>query len=328
MSAVYDAWTDRVRPEKALARDIIFDEVGQCRSALFMPAASCLCIRRALHYRVINRRSHLVAVECDHAIARRMRRTLRKLNLTAAVHESMLHSVMLTEPLDFAFIDLNGALDRRTAVWINRHLSVHLAPDAVVAVTLAHAWRNNQFLPLCYDYLMTQQRPLLMAIADELPCSDYDIVTTVALFRALFHDWSFHVDFRLKYRDHGSVPMTAYRFYDFRRQPTVPHLEEIATTLLASPGNVTGGAMPVSRAPPAPARVKMEKPMTGSTAAAHKAWETRRKNAGATNVEAPKPVRKPNGLTAGQKAAATRKANAKTRTVKRRTAIKKTRANG
>ena len=233
---MFDAWTERVRPEKALARDIIFDQVGRCRTALFMPAASCLCIKRALHYRVINRRTEIVAVERDPVIARAMRRTLRKLDLTATVHISMLHSVTLSKPLDFAFVDLNGVLDRRTALWLSQHLSANLAPDAVVAITLAHAWRNNRFLPFCHDYLIMQQRPFVMAIADELACSDLDIVTTVALFRVLFHAWSFHVDFRLKYRDHGSVPMTAYRFYDFRRQNAVSNLGEIVNALLTGPG--------------------------------------------------------------------------------------------
>jgi len=210
-------WDTMARPEKALARDYIFDSLGRHQSGLFLPAGQCLCVRKALDYGVLDRDSHIVAVERDVDVAHIMRRTLATLPVSSTVHEGQLHTLQLDQPLDLAFIDLNGLLDANIARWVYHELAPNLSPDAAVIFTLAHSWRNNRFMPNCQRYLLRHRYEFVDALADELSCHDMDLVCTVALFRVLFHGWSFKTAYRLRYRDQGSVSMDAYRLYDFTK---------------------------------------------------------------------------------------------------------------
>lgn len=276
-------WDARTRPEKDLARDQVFLGLGRVQTALFLPAEKCLCVKRAIEHGVIDDRTRLLAVERDPAVAQRMEKNLHAIGVRATVIRSWLHTTRLPISVDLAFLDFNGVIDLRTARWLANHLAARLNKNATVIFTLAHAWRNNRFMPRCHDLLLSQHRQLVGDIAEELDTDNLDIVCMIAVFRTIFSDWEFRVDYRLKYRDRCSVPMTVYRLYGFgKRKVASGSLEAIRSTLLQEKGENPHSACTVLDAPRLTTKMRTigrkDSQMTGSSDAAYKAWETRRRN--------------------------------------------------
>jgi hypothetical protein len=192
----------------------------------------------------------------------------------STLHEGWLHTMKLPQPLDYVHIDLNGTITTDVGRWINGELSDHLKPGCVFCVTQEFCWRYNKwirgfreevinkFLPVYNDFRF---KHLLIGKSK----IDYYLTFPPFLVACLLRNWRLSV---LKpYRYFDTVDMVLFRFIAHERQ----------TPCLPNPFGRTqafcGLFVPFSPLRKEPVMAK-KKSKAARSAAANKAWATRREN--------------------------------------------------
>lgn len=336
------------REQKEAARTLAVTAFGEISdSALMLPASDMYCVRKAIETGLFDQDTRVVCIERDAEIFREMALTAEQIPVETRLLHGELHELVLSENFDYAFFDFNGQLTLPVVAWLDRVFSGHITSGATVAFTSLYAHRNNQFIHSFHRFVASPEisSELWQTSFDYLGIADETIAMYLLLFRFLFIDYDFIVETPVKYRDTQSMLLFILR--DFRPgNPKVSaeareSFEKFLNSQLASMETCGMGAKLVSK----------------GTAAALKAWKTRRKNATAmarkrSNAAQKAPrtkkrndrsdaakkawdTRRGNGativvdeahyggLTAQQKAARTRKRNATILATKRSNAAKK-----
>lgn len=142
-------WKDKnARPLKQISRQMATDFPLRT-SALFMPADQLKCVETAEQQGMISKdHTSLLLVERNPSRYKAMKRkvTSRGWGPQSDMRQQELSSCEIPFMLDYAWIDLNGAVNEDVAMWIQEELSSSLVEGAVVCLTQEYCWRSNRWL--------------------------------------------------------------------------------------------------------------------------------------------------------------------------------------
>lgn len=277
------------RDKKQASREYVIGDYLQEHAAIFMPGwdeeagQAGQDIRTGIDTGSLDLSKRLIIVERDEAIAPLIEQDIRSLGFAdVRMHVGELADLDLTgERVDFAFIDLFGALDEKLCRWMRDQLAPVLTMGGTVGLTMAFARRNNHFMAEAERIYRDDFAPFTSKMRAHYQITGHQRLVPVMLMRAAFNDHSFAYHPLMKYQD-TTFSMLTYLFTDFRKVAGTngsPPLNAVINLLKPKEGDVT---------------------MTDDrSSAAHKAWDTRRAKAEAEKRSA-----------AANKAWATRRAQA------------------
>lgn len=285
-------WTADERPEKDGVRKFIFDGVGWRDTSLWLPGEDLACIHTAMQSGVLDSDSHIIAVERDPDVARRIRQQLPHCGMSWHLHEGELHSLTLPEDvrLDYAFIDLLGYLNTDICRWMNDVMIKHMTDDFSLAVTHLYALRNSHMLRKARSLFQTTYRELYMSFVDQVEIYNKNVLLPMALLKCIFRKFDFEFLWGTKYRDTRNS-MCVFRLVKFRQisRPVWPHISNFYEADDDATHNPKRKDVPMPRtstttrsaAARKAVRTKRERERERAallSARALKAWKTRRAN--------------------------------------------------
>ena len=142
-------WTNR--EQKAEMREHAMPP-SPVRNSLWMPGGSCLCVKEALSRDLLVPDGNHYFVERDPDIAVSIKRFIqsRSWRREPILHVGELSNLDLPQPLDYAFFDFLGGLDKSVAEWLHE---VELTDGGSLSFTFAYGWRRNLFMERCKEVL-------------------------------------------------------------------------------------------------------------------------------------------------------------------------------
>ena len=175
------------------------------------------------------------------------------------IHTGELHDLRLANKIDYAFLDLTGGITKDVAGWVENGLQHMLRPKARVAFTLAYGWRTNQYMYDMQSYIKEHDPKGLRRLSEALKIDKKPILVYVYVLRSIFSQWDFSLDQTVWYQD-SQQSMLLFRLHDFVRRSATMKMADVGVKMQGVIGRCCGQAKKRS-------------------AAAHKAWETRRAEA-------------------------------------------------
>jgi len=252
-----------------------------CTSSIWLPGHMSrdedglhggMCVREALDRGLIDPNGHHVFVERDKDTASTIAEHLLSLPIwkhTPHLHIGGIHDLILERPIDYAFFDLTAALDWKVAEWLQEHLQHHLATSACLSFTLAYGWRNNKFMYACQERLNYFSE----IVGNELEIDDPIFSLYQTLFITTFNEFHFKIKRPIKYQDTINS-MILFRLRNLRpRKKSVPFLISELVQKRRTQMNRSAAALKAWET----RRKKTAELKAKRSAAARKAWKTRRK---------------------------------------------------
>lgn len=216
------------RPLKQQARSFALRDLSPRMHSLWMPAAECICIGEAVKLGILDRSSHIIAVEREEPIYRAMVAQLHKFRFdhVLPLHRE-LSDVQLTDKLDFVNLDFCGTLTEDVAIWTNIHLTQYLADNCTIVLTCRFGWRNNHFMAHAERRFMTRYRVLAEEVTTETSSRHENEIIPLLVFLSAIRDYTANIT-ALRYRDFvdpvqgnaegWGLPMMLYRLDNVRRR--------------------------------------------------------------------------------------------------------------
>lgn len=140
-------WNDVRRQNKAFARQLGMG-FSPRKSALLLPGNVAVELAVGEQCGFFTRETCFYVAEHHPEYARQLKQVLNIAGWTpnCVLHEGGLHTMKLSQPLDYAHIDLNGTIGADIGGWMATEFSKQLTPGAVVCLTQEFCWRNNQWI--------------------------------------------------------------------------------------------------------------------------------------------------------------------------------------
>jgi len=258
------------------------------KNGIWLPGKGCQCIKQAIAEKKVylNKGRQILVEEYGH-VAEAIKKEMRKYawRTPPTVHQGMLHSLKLDEPIDYAFFDFFGAIDRRTAYWIQTELAPKLAEGADLVFTFAYGRVQgcNRFINEAQNLFYgddEEYNDLSYKLSEQLNLSDTNILLYHCIIKSLFSQFDFQIKQAFKYRDTHLDPsgirrgnsMVLLRYSNFKR---TERRDGWPAIIIDPP--------PIRKAPRVvktkvlKTKVKTTKTKSSFSLRAKKAWETRRK---------------------------------------------------
>lgn len=270
------------RPLKNLARMFALD-VGPKKSVLMLPGKSALDVKAAIEKGIITSRTRCLFVERDEETAEQLKSQLESLKGMPnnwRIHQGNLESVVLTEPVDYAFLDLCGPITFDIVQWLDQELSPHLMTGSDLVINFAYGHRHcsfgkelREFFDTADDDIVQYQRNVSLQFGQTI-VGDPTAVRIVCLLKSIFWNYRYECPPPLKYKDRDKVhSMLTVRFNDMCRCETNELTLAMHRLLEFVYSRTTKGRAMAS----VTKHVKRDRHKT-MVAAGFKSWETRREN--------------------------------------------------
>jgi hypothetical protein len=267
-------WNSEDRPQKEIARARALSDLGRLGSCLFLPAGGGFCVEKALSIGAIDLRTRLFFAERDESVAVEIRGGVmsKPWEVEPVLHVGELCDMVLPCNLDYAFLDFMGMLDRRVAFWMEGSLMPRLNPGASLALTFSFGRRNNQF-PLEMDRILeTKMPPVFHDEIYHLGKTPESILVNIAILKCVMSGYSFRIEKPWHYKD-SRRSMVLYRLHNIRRDvaSSYPRLNSLGVTMSEASVSCRSEAAYKSHE-----TRRRNAEFDKRSAAATKAWETRR----------------------------------------------------
>jgi hypothetical protein len=212
------------RPNKDYTRSLATQ--GDLRNhALFMPAASALCVKKAQYQNFINHNTKLTFVEQNPLVAQQLLHTIDQNNWHANLLQLPLHQTIISK-LDYAWLDLNGTITKEIAAWLFYHLSSQFTNDSILCVTLEYPWRNNTWFKLLHPYISTQYQKLYSQFRyHHHILNDRNLAFPAFIVACLFRNWHLQFTDVIPYRDTTDMIFYKINLTTINLTPKLPTID-------------------------------------------------------------------------------------------------------
>lgn len=182
--------------EKAKARQFALP-LKPIKRGIWLPGDQALCVKSAYDLGLLSNIQIAYLVERDYAIYQKMVETTSDLPGRRPFYGN-LDNLVLDGPIDYAYLDYYGGINKRNALWMAKELSPHLEESATICITQMLAARNNP--------LMRNQDKLLRTDAGSFIRNHYGSLKIqyqrlLLLIHRIFRKW----DFEIVPNDRGSI---------------------------------------------------------------------------------------------------------------------------
>ena len=261
-------WDESKRPQKKEAREYALSNLSKKQHTLWLPGVDCLCVKEALKRGVVNGNGHFLFVEKNSEVVPSIKNFVRsrRWHNSPIIHEGELSKLVLPWPVDYAFLDFLGTFESQTSVWMSQNLV--FAEGADLCVTHAYGRRYNLFLDRMEQVF--KELPIYTALKHQLRCYDDLVALPLAMMKSMFNRYSFEIRWPCKYQD-SVRSMLLFRLEKFHHLKHTNGWPDFIS-LVGRCG--TSCNSNYERSLKMPAKTKAAR-----SAAAKKAWETRRADA-------------------------------------------------
>lgn len=202
-------WSEEKRPYKAMCRKLClqFPKVQPKKNTIMLPSSSAECVKRAVKYGLFDKNTHCLCVERNPQVFDRMKHSLKDVGINKELVCSNLSEVVISKPVDYAFIDLCGPIMADVAMWLRDQLAKSFDTNADFAITVYGFYRNCAFIKAFHDFIRSfdRGRDFVYAISFNKPeCKDDIIFTNLALIYHIFRNCEFEIDV-IRYKDTTSM---------------------------------------------------------------------------------------------------------------------------
>lgn len=181
--------------------------------ALFLPADKALCVKTAFKNKMIDSSSKLFCVEKQPELYKKLRLAVSH-DANAQVYQCNLSNFSVPEKLDYAWLDLNGTITEDLALWIQQELSRNVKSGAILCLTHAVGWRQNDWLKNAHENVNIRHKKTYSLFKKQFGLTknhhDYLISFPAFLLSCLLRDWQIQVLEPFEYAD--TINMVFYRF--------------------------------------------------------------------------------------------------------------------
>lgn len=237
-----------------------------------------LCILKGIDLGVITRQTRIIGYEKDPVLAQKIKqylqRTLPKYDITIR-DKNLTECKLDPSSVDFAFLDFKGVINSKLHRWMVDTLLPGLTCDATLAITQNGSRQLGTLFHQVDDFLTSRpdEREEFIRQYFITPPTNAAIVTQLFQLKSLLRDYYTECWIKHNYHDGQHISMSVFLFERIRPRRSSDHPVEEFILSCPKPGAKQPQPLPRCHS------FKKGEPMTTRTKAAKKAHATRRANA-------------------------------------------------
>jgi hypothetical protein len=198
-------WSER--PQKKLARKLLFSNIGKVNTYLTLPGNECMDLKTGHEMGSLNEGTHIIAVERIEENYQEIDKWLKTSCFKKyEIYSSELYKVNIPK-IDLAFIDLLGNIISKEMNWMKNILGKSIIDNGRIAITITTAFRNNILIKNLLNLMNSKKyKTLFLEKQKEVRKTNvpYKYCPIIALYWLLIRDY---ILFDLSYD---------FRFYTYK----------------------------------------------------------------------------------------------------------------